>query len=120
MEFPEIQVAMVYGSFARGKESPSSDLDLAVAGAKALSADQKVDLINRLSSRLAREIDLIDLGTVTGTVAKEALTTGRLLFNRDPQRLAGILSRLMVEEEDFQKLRARLMSDRRKKAFRVG
>lgn len=53
--FPEIQAAFIYGSYAQGKESASSDVDLMVVGAP----DRKhfTSRIRDLEERLQREIN---------------------------------------------------------------
>ena len=114
---PDIQIAIVYGSFAKGTETPKSDVDIAVAGSKPLTGDEKVHLINRLSAVLNREIDLIDLRVAAGTVLKEALTTGKILLKRDSDLYAQVLTQMIFDEEDFQKRRKLIMTERRKRAF---
>ena len=116
---PMIKLAIVYGSFAQGKEKPDSDLDLAVAGDRVLTPDEKVDIVNLISSKIGREVDLIDLNEATGTVVKQAVETGVVLIKHDVDLLARILSRIVTDEEDFQKTRRKLMKSRRKKAFDV-
>jgi len=117
--YPSVELAIVYGSFARGAEKAGSDLDLAIAGGLPFDAEFKVSLMNDLSLALKREIDLIDLSQASGTVLKEAMCKGVVILNRDHLRYAHILTRMLLDEEDFQKGRARLMKQRRKKAFDV-
>lgn len=42
--FPKLELAMVFGSIARGCERPDSDVDLAVATSRALTAAEKIAL----------------------------------------------------------------------------
>jgi predicted nucleotidyltransferase len=114
-----IKVAFVYGSLAKGGFRPDSDIDLAVAGDKPFTDDEKVSLMTSLSLSLKREIDLIDLNTATGTVFKQALTTGRLVVMKDANLLARCASRMVFDEADFQIFRRKLMAERKRKVFRV-
>ena len=117
---PEIQLAIVYGSFAAGTQRPDSDLDLAIAGARPFTDDFKVDLVNRLSGALKREIDLIDLNVASGTVLKEALTNGKVIKKVDSDLLGRVLKKMLFDEADFQIVRRKYLAQRRKKVFDVG
>lgn len=63
-KFPEITLAMLFGSVAKGKATASSDLDVAVAARHPLSAEQKMALITALADHTGRPIDLIDLNSI--------------------------------------------------------
>ena len=54
-EFPNIKLAFIYGSYARGKEKASSDIDLVIVG----TPERKVltSQIRNLEARLQREIN---------------------------------------------------------------
>src|SRR5262245_44844116 len=82
--FSWLKLAIVYGSIARGQEQPESDIDLAIASTSPLTVERKLELIEALSSNLGREVDLLDLFESTGTVLKEALSTGKIVINRTP------------------------------------
>jgi predicted nucleotidyltransferase len=118
-DIPEIRIAIVYGSFASGRQTDRSDLDLAVASQSPLSDEVKVDWITRLGAALGREIDLIDLNSATGTVLKEALTRGKTVLNQDVDLFARILKRMLLDEADFQETRRRVLARRRKSSFDV-
>src|SRR5664279_311047 len=63
--FPKIAFAMLFGSVAAGRQRAESDLDIAVAAKQALTANEKIALINALASSTGRPIDLIDLKVVS-------------------------------------------------------
>lgn len=54
-EFPEVQLAFIYGSYAEGKEKASSDIDLVIVG----TPDRKrlTSKIRNLEDQLQREIN---------------------------------------------------------------
>jgi len=116
---PEVLVAVVYGSFSSGKQTPSSDIDLGVAGVTPFSLEFMVQLQTDLSVKTGREIDLIDLRVATGTVLKQALTQGSFMIHRDMTLLSQILSRMVTDEADFERLRNKLLTEKRKKVFGV-
>jgi predicted nucleotidyltransferase len=115
--FPSVELALVYGSLAKGGFHESSDIDLAVAKDGVMGVEEKVDLINAVSRETGREVDLLDLNEATGTVFKQAIESGLVIKGANPRLLARILSRLAFEEADFQKLRSKLMRERRRRIF---
>jgi predicted nucleotidyltransferase len=52
-----IKEAFIYGSFARGEEKSSSDVDILVIGS--VAEDALIDICNRLERRINREINYV-------------------------------------------------------------
>lgn len=98
---PYVQAALVFGSFARGKLRFDSDLDVAVLPSAPLDAKQTIDLIGTLASRFGRPIDVIDLFTQHGAIAREAFTKGDLVYCRDRLAYAERMRRMIYDEADF-------------------
>jgi predicted nucleotidyltransferase len=109
-----VKLAVAFGSLADGRAGPLSDVDLAVAGAEPLSADERVALIEDLAAATGRPIDLIDLRTCGVTVRAQALTRGKLLQNRDLGLRAALVSRMLLDEADFVPYRQRILRERRR------
>lgn len=116
-KFPQLKVAVLYGSFAKGSQTSKSDIDLGVAASQKLTIDELVDIQTALCSGTSREVDLIDLNAAAGTVFKEALTQGTVLLKTDNEIYARLLSRLMFEQADFEPIRSRILEERRKKVL---
>jgi predicted nucleotidyltransferase len=85
--FPNAWAIYVYGSFARGDHSPKSDIDLALL----LPPDEKIDellsIISDVSTRVHREVDLVDLRKVSDVLRREILAEGRILHVSQPNRV---------------------------------
>jgi predicted nucleotidyltransferase len=85
--FPDAWAIYVYGSFARGDESRTSDIDLALL----LPPDDKIDdlltVISEIATQVHREIDLIDLRKVSDVLRREVLAEGRILYSSDQDRV---------------------------------
>jgi predicted nucleotidyltransferase len=81
---PDAWAIYVYGSFARGDEWPSSDVDLAVL----LPADRHIEdllgLMSDVSLRTQRDVDLVDLRKVGDVLRREVFEDGRTLFISHP------------------------------------
>jgi uncharacterized protein len=92
--YPQIQVATLFGSAARDQLTDWSDIDIAVAAQASLSLDIRMELADQLTQALRREVDLIDLQCVSGTILAQSLCHGRLLLKRDAVLYAELLKRL--------------------------
>jgi uncharacterized protein len=91
---PNVRLAVLYGSVARGDDGPEADLDLLVDlrddTARAASA-----LSRRLERAMARDVDVARLGPVLGRsrlLLLEALDEGRVIVDRD-RRWPDLLAR---------------------------
>jgi uncharacterized protein len=110
--FPEIVLALVFGSIAKGKARFESDLDIALTGKKPLTAEQKMAIIEALASQSGRTIDLIDLNTAGEPLLSQILRHGRRLMGND-SAYAQWISRHLIEEADFMPLHRRILEERR-------
>jgi predicted nucleotidyltransferase len=112
---PEVDFAAVYGSCANGSSNAHSDVDIAVAGAAALDLEQRTRLSARLSTRLGREVDVIDLRSVTGVILQQALCSGKVLFTRDTQLYAALMKKLLYNQADMMPYYRRILDERRRR-----
>jgi predicted nucleotidyltransferase len=110
---PGIDLAILFGSLARGEGRPDSDLDLAVAGGAPQVREEKAALIADLAESLGRPVDLIDLATVGEPLLGQILRHGRRILGSDV-RYAGLLSHHLLEMADFMPYRSRILAERRK------
>ncbi len=54
----QLNLVVIFGSFANGKQREDSDLDIAVLGDKEISFNEQIGLINELSLIFNKNIDL--------------------------------------------------------------
>jgi len=79
---PAIELVVLFGSAARGRARPRSDLDIAALGNDAIDLDA---LYLMLAPRLGTDrLDLVDLGTAGSVLAFEVARHGQPLFERAP------------------------------------
>ena len=107
-----LELAVVFGSVARGDAHMSSDLDVAVRYAKPLDAEQKLALIEALAEVSGRAIDLIDLRVAGPIVARQALTSGKRIFGTN-EIWAIQTARTLIDYADFAPLIERTLRERR-------
>jgi predicted nucleotidyltransferase len=84
---PTSRLSVLYGSVARGDDTPDSDLDLLVSLGED-RPDAAVKLAVRLERALGREVDVARLNRVQDTaplLLLRALDEGRVLLDRDDE-----------------------------------
>jgi len=110
--FPKIILAIIFGSVATGRQHAGSDLDIAVAAKKPLSAEEREALLGALAVRTGRTIDLIDLNGVCEPLLGQIVRHGRQVLSNDAL-FGDLISRHLFEQADFMPYRTRLLAERR-------
>ncbi|MDD5579614.1 MAG: nucleotidyltransferase domain-containing protein [Methylobacter sp.] len=110
--FPELTLALVFGSVAQGRQRTDSDLDIAVAAKQALTAVEKMAIIAALAEQTGRPVDLIDLKVVAEPLLGQILRHGRRLLGGDGE-YGQLISRHLFEQADFMPYRNRMLAERR-------
>ena len=117
-DFPQVLFATLFGSAAKGRLTAQSDVDIAVASTKILSIESRCDLSVALSCALGREVDLVDLQAVSGSILEQALCSGRVLKNSDHDLYAGLMKRLWYNQADMMPYYQRIIEHRSKEWLR--
>ncbi|MBI5480079.1 MAG: nucleotidyltransferase domain-containing protein [Deltaproteobacteria bacterium] len=95
-----VAFAVLFGSAAAGRAGAASDLDIGVAGnGPGLPVCDALDLAVTLERVLGREVDLVDLGSATPLLRREA-ARGRRLYERIPGTFADFVARAVLEFDD--------------------
>ena len=97
-EEPGLKLAILYGSAATGKMRADSDVDIALLLDRPLGAERKMELISRLESELRRDVDLVDLFSLSGTILKQVLRRGRVLIQTKPGELAKLVRKMIYNQ----------------------
>lgn len=108
-----IRLAILFGSLAKGRATPESDLDLAVLMDAPLSAETKMALIGDLSQAMGRPVDLIDLRVTGESILGQILKYGVRLLGSDTD-YAELIKRHLFDEADFMPYRRRILAERRR------
>ena len=109
---PAIELAILFGSVAAGKERTDSDLDLAVMAKLPLSVEQKMALISELAQQIGRPVDLIDLRSVGEPLLGQILQHGVRVLGSDTH-FANLMRKHLFDREDFLPYRNRILAERR-------
>lgn len=110
--FPAVELAILFGSVAQGQPRTGSDMDIAVAGGRALTATEKVAIIEALAVRTGRTVDLIDLESASEPLLGQIVRHGRRLLGSD-RAYGQLISRHLFEQADFMPYRSRVLAERR-------
>ena len=101
-QHPEVELAILYGSFAQGKETAQSDIDLAIASKRIILTEERVEIAIQISKKLKREVDIVDLNQSNGVLLKEILTKGKVLLgDQDSALYFQLLKKHLYFQADF-------------------
>jgi predicted nucleotidyltransferase len=115
--YPEVRIAILFGSMASATNTPESDLDLALYGERRLSSELTMNLIQQLASIAKCPIDLIDMRVVGEPILGDILTKGERILGSDTD-FALLLSRYLIDKADFYPYRERLLQERQERWIR--
>ena len=109
--YPQLKLAILFGSQATGQATPDSDIDLGLLFDTPLSSSDRLELMEAMGAEFGRPVDLVDLyhvpEPVTGQVFK-----GKRLLGKDKD-YAQLLTKHLVNVADFLPLRERILAERR-------
>ena len=110
--YGNVRLAILFGSQATGHTKTHSDIDLAVQMSAPLSAEQKIELIEKLAQATGLPIDLIDLNNTGEPLLGQILKHGIRLMGSNAD-YAAVLSRHLFDTADFLPYRNRILAKRR-------
>ena len=99
---PDAVGAWLFGSAARGRLRPDSDLDIAVWRCASLSAANRFDAAQRLALQLGRDVDLLDFHRLPTLMQAQVIGTGRRLFTDSPVAEQHTIAMVMRDYQDLQ------------------
>jgi len=105
-EFPEVRLAYLFGSRARGQAHGESDFDVAVlVDDSQAGREQKARMIRHLAGRLGREVsssrlDLVLLNDASILLRHRVLRDGIVLFQRSAEERVRFTIRTIREYQD--------------------
>ena len=111
----DIKLAIVYGSAATGTMRKDSDIDIAVLFDHPLDAAEKIELKTVIEQALLRDVDLVDLSELSGTILKQILCKGRIVIKRDSLQLAELYKRMIYNQTDMMPYVKRTLEERQQR-----
>jgi hypothetical protein len=97
-----VEFALLFGSFAAGRQTDSSDVDFAIyLKEPPKSRDQRIDILTEASNLFHRNADCIILNTADIIITMQVLFNGELILNNNPGLYLDFKARKMSEYIDF-------------------
>lgn len=106
----DVQLAYLFGSYAKSTESPLSDIDIAVFLRNPVSHPEAFDKAILLTHKLIgvfhkNKIDVIILNTAAPSIKFNAIKDGQIIYNQDEKQRVDFEVRTMNEYFDTLYLR---------------
>ncbi len=111
--YPEIRLAILFGSMATGRTRADSDIDLGLLAQAPLTAGLTLQLTQAIGVEFGRPVDIVDLYHVPEPITGQVLKGIRLYG--DNATYAGLLTRHLLNVADFLPLHQRILTERRNK-----
>jgi predicted nucleotidyltransferase len=111
---PEIKLAILFGSYAKGNLKFESDIDIAIKLDSPLTSEKKIKLIQLIAAKMGRAVDLIDLKTVGEPLLNQIIKTG-IMLKGDKQMFVAMAIKNVYANEDFLPYIKRSLQERREK-----
>ncbi|MEW6540763.1 MAG: nucleotidyltransferase domain-containing protein [Bacillota bacterium] len=107
---PDVAVAYVFGSVARGRMWAQSDVDVAVifapeAGDKPARFDRRLELEMALGDLVHKNVQVVDFETAPVLLRYQIRKHGRVVVDKDPLRRVKLEAAAIGEYLDFQPVR---------------
>ncbi len=99
---PLLEFAIVFGSIASGRARPDSDIDVAVQAKQPLDYRALQRISDQIAMATGRAVDLVDLATVDGSLLRQILRHGKIIFTKRPGIPGTLTERLLAWQEDFE------------------
>lgn len=112
--FPKVKFALLFGSYARGKAFPFSDLDIAILFDEEPELLELGKMTATLEKETGLEVDILPLNSLyerDPALAYEVITTGKLLFCRDEEAFVLYKKYTFLYYFDHQPLFERVWAD---------
>lgn len=101
----DVRLAYVFGSVARGRARPASDVDVAVLFAGEPAPATLDRLAEDLEEAVGRRVDLVDLAKAPPLLAHQVVSKGSCVVCRQPSERAAFETRTVLRYLDTAHLR---------------
>lgn len=112
-QYPEIKLAILFGSLALGNARPDSDIDLALLAETPLTAGFKLQLMQAVGVEFERPVDIIDMYHAPEPISGQVFKGIKLIG--DNAVYAKLLTKHLLNAADFLPLHQRILTERRNK-----
>jgi predicted nucleotidyltransferase len=111
----DIDLMIIFGSRAKGRERPDSDLDLGIWLSSNWSVNFHRECVEKTTQFMPSAIDLIDLSKIAGPLLQEILCNGKKIYQQQDHLIGVLYVRLMDWRTDFMPAWENMLDQRRKR-----
>jgi len=111
----DIDLMIIFGSRAKGRARPDSDLDLGIWRSSKWSVAFHRESVEQITAFIPVPIDLIDLSKIDGPLLQEILCNGNKIYQQKDHLLGVLYVRLMDWRTDFMPAWEDMVDQRRKR-----
>ncbi|NOQ35284.1 MAG: nucleotidyltransferase domain-containing protein [Methylococcaceae bacterium] len=117
----DIELAILFGSYAKDTQTIQSDLDLAITltSGRSISAKQKLDYITEIGDFLLIDVDLIDLKHAGQPLLSQIIKYGKQLKGSQAHYTELVIKNINTGQ-DFLPYIERMMAERRERCLADG
>ena len=109
--YPQLKLAILFGSMAEERATPDSDIDLGLLSDAPLSSSVKLELMEAIGAEFGRPVDIVDLYYAPEPVLGQVFKGKRLLGEN--KVYAELLTKHLINTADFLPLQQRILGERR-------
>jgi len=110
-QYPQFELAILFGSQATGDATGESDIDLALLSGTPISSSLKLELVELIGARFGLPVDIVDLYFAAEPILGQVFKGKRLLG--DDATYARLLTKHLINTADFVPLQQRILAERR-------
>ncbi len=110
-QYPQFELAILFGSQATGDATGESDIDLALLSGTPISSGLKLELVELIGARFGLPVDIVDLYFAAEPILGQVFKGKRLLG--DDATYARLLTKHLINTADFVPLQQRILAERR-------
>ena len=108
---PDVKAIYLFGSYAHGQALPDSDIDLAVINDEPMDENHFFEMILLIATALNRDIDLIDIKRTPLDMKFEIISTGVLIYDKNPQQTLEYETLIMSMYQRFNEERSGILEE---------
>ncbi len=109
----DIHLVTLFGSFASDHATVDSDIDVAIYPLNPLSSAAIQSLADQLAHDTGRSVDIVDLTHTNGSLLRQILRHGKVVFSKHSGTLGALTERLLDWQADFEPLRQAISTAQR-------
>ncbi len=109
--YPQLKLAILFGSQAAGQATPDSDIDLGLLCDAPLSSSARLELMETIGAEFGHPVDIVDLYYAPEPVLGQVFKGKRLLGENTVY--AELLTKHLINTADFVPLQQRILTERR-------